>query len=405
MPGSGLDLTGESPVPVSVQTIVLVQATSEIGGSDVYGLRLVSYLDKAKFRVVVVLPRQGPLVDSLQAAGAEVVILPMRQLRPVWSMRYQAAFVVGFLPSVLRLVNLIRARRAAIVHSKSLLSVYGPFAALLARVPNIQHLGELPDYPRPIVWMLTTAVLLLSQRVLTSSEAVATGLFGSPDRRSRKVMAIVDGVEVDRFRPDVSGAGVRAGLGVPESAPLVGFVSRLDPWKGVEVFLRAAAIVAAERSDVRFAIWGGSLPGHDAYGVELLRLASELDLGGRLTFAGWSPPARMPEVMAALDLLVHTSVKPEPLGLGLVEAMASGRPVVASRAGGVLETVLDGETGRLVAPGDVAGVAGAVLELLADPVRARGMGEAGRRRATALFDMPAHARSVEAVYAELLTKP
>jgi len=209
---------------------------------------------------------------------------------------------------------------------------------------------------------------------------------------------LLDGIEVERFRPDVSGSAIRAGLGLPASAPLVGFVSRLDPWKGVEVFLRAAAIVAAERDDVRFAIWGGSLPGHKAYRDELLSLAFELDLTRRLIFAGWSTPDRMPEVMAAIDVLVHTSVRPEPLGLSLMEAMAAGRPVVASRAGGVLETVLDGETGLLVAPGDVDGVARALLELLADPGRAKEMGEAGRRRALALFGMPAHARAVEAIY-------
>lgn len=386
-------------------TVVYVQPTSEVGGSDIALYRLVTRLDPAAYRPIVVLPHQGPLVSNLQSAGCRVVILPMAQLRSVRSPSYQAGYIARFWPSVFRLAALVRRERADLVHSNSLFCLYGAWAARLAGVPHVWHVREIPDVPRPFQRLLAAMALRLSARVIPMTDAVAR-LVGPPARRDGKVVSVPDGIDLAAFNPRVSGARIRQELRIDPQAPLVGFVARMDPWKGAEVFVRAAAEVAKRRPDARFLVCGGELAGYEAYAAGVKRLAGELGLHGRIHFTDWTYLLDdIPEVMASLDVFVHTSIRPEPFGLALVEAMATGKPVVASNSGGVPEVVEANVSGVLVEPGDSRAVAGAVVDLLANPSRAAAFGAAGRLRAERLFEVGAYVEKVQALYASVIRPP
>ena len=383
------------------RTVLFVQPTSEVGGSDIALYRLAAELDRTRFDPVVVLPREGPLTGKLRDAGVRVVICPMTQLRstrnPLVHLRYLAAFV----PSVAALVLRIRRERAAIVHTNSLYSLQGAWAARVARVPHVWHIREIPDAPWPIRSLLLFMARNLSTRVVAMTGAVAS-MFG--ERRDERLLTIPDGIDLTRFSPEHQGERVRRDLGIPPGAPVAGFVARLDPWKGADVFVRAAAEAARQRPDAHFIVCGGELPGYEAYARGLREVAGRLGLDGRMHFTGWTYRVDdIPDVMGAIDVLVHTSVRPEPFGLVLIEAMASGKPVVAARDGGVPEIVEDGVTGVLVRPGDWYEAACAVAALLGQPERARVMGAAGRRRAQRLFDIDTYVRRVERLYDEILT--
>lgn len=383
-------------------TVVYVQPSSEIGGSDIALYRLVAELDRSRYRPVVVLPRDGPLVANLRAVDVPVRFLPMLQLRPVKDPAYQLRFGLRFWPAVLRLARLIRRERAQLVHSNSLYTFYGMSASWLAGRPHVWHIREIPGGPRALRRLLASVVRRGARRVVPMTCAVAE-LFGPRDRLPPSVVPIPDGIDVREFHPSVSGARIRAELGIDPGALVVGFVARLDPWKGADVFVRAAAEIALERPDARFLVCGGELRGYETYAAGIRRLASSLGLDGRIQFTGWRYRlGDIPEVMAAIDVLLHPPIRPEPFGLVLVEAMATARPVVASRTGGIAEVVVDGITGELVAPGDWRAAAAAVLRLLADPSRAHALGAAGRQRAEAEFEVGAYVRRIEALYDSLL---
>ena len=110
----------------------------------------------------------------------------------------------------------------------------------------------------------------------------------------------------------------------------------------------------------------------------------------------------MPDVFAAFDIFVLPSILPEPFGLVVIEAMAAGKPVVATAPGGPSETVVDGETGYLVPPSDASAIARALEELLADPQKRMSMGEAGRRRACEVFALPRYVAEFEQLYETIL---
>ena len=382
--------------------ILYVQGTSEIGGSDISLCRLIANLSPSRCRAIVALPRVGPLCPRYEAAGAQVVIVPMKQLRPVRRLTYQLGYLLGFWPSVFRLVQLIHREHLDLVHTNSMYCLYGAFAARIARVPHVWHIREMIDNPPILRAVFSTLVLRLSDRVVPVSEAVAS-MIHPRAQRPRKICPIFDGVDLREFDPAISGARIRRELKIESRASLVGFVARLDPWKGVEVFIRAAQVVARVRPDVHFVVCGGELQGYEAYAASATTLAASLGLLDVMHFTGWTyHPDDIPEVMAALDIFVHTSIKPEPFGLVLIEAMAAAKPVVAANAGGVPEVVVAAETGLLAAPGDWQSVAAAILALLNDPIAAAKMGQAGRRRVEQLFDVRAFAGKIQDLYGEIL---
>jgi glycosyltransferase involved in cell wall biosynthesis len=192
------------------------------------------------------------------------------------------------------------------------------------------------------------------------------------------------GIDTTRFRsptPAFSSEGV----------PVILHPARLLPWKGAHISLRMLSLLARRglsarlilTDTARIADWDGEL---SAYRAEILRLISELRLGDQVEMRAVSY-RDMPGLYEEADVVVYPTVAAEPYGLVPLEAMSARRPVVASRCGGIPETVVDGVTGWLVDPGDAEVFADRVASLIADPKHARLMGEAGRRRVTEHFDL------------------
>jgi glycosyltransferase involved in cell wall biosynthesis len=179
--------------------------------------------------------------------------------------------------------------------------------------------------------------------------------------------------------------------------PLVGVVARLQPEKGVENFLRAAARVAAKFPEAHFVVAGdGPLR------QELVALSEDLGLRERVRFLGFRSDAS--ELMKSLDVLVVPSLT-EGSPLATLEAMAAGVPVVASAVGGIPDQIRHDREGLLVPPGDAAAISDALLTLLRDPARASRLGEAARRRVASRFSHDTMVRRIEDVYRDVLGRP
>ena len=212
-----------------------------------------------------------------------------------------------------------------------------------------------------------------------------------------KVRIIHNGVDCSRFHPDNDGGIIRARYGIEEGRVIlfVGALTRWHRYKGLEVLLKALRKVVKESPDVRLLVVGaGELK---PYYEDLSRL---YHLSDYILFAGDVPDSELPLYYAAAELLVLPSVdRSEGFGLVLLEANASGRPVVASRVGGIVEVVRDGHNGLLVEPLDAEGMAEAILLLLEDDELRREMGKKGRIWAER-HDWSLVARELERVYME-----
>ena len=197
---------------------------------------------------------------------------------------------------------------------------------------------------------------------------------------------IRNGVDMARFAERPAGERIRRELGIAPKARLVIVVSRLARLKGIEHFLEAAALLKPRYPDARFLIVGETSPPDPAYLEQLQALSAALGVADVVTFTGLR--SDVPAVLGAADVAVMPSLN-EALSNVLLESMAAGAPVVATRVGGTPEALIDGETGLLVPPGDAGAIAGAVSRLLDDRDLARRLGCAARRLIAERFSVRA----------------
>jgi glycosyltransferase involved in cell wall biosynthesis len=335
--------------------VLCVQPVAERGGSDQALARLARQLAGAGWEVHVALP--GP--PQLDFAAATVHVVPMRRISTSHDLTAWLAYALGWPGSVLRLWRL--ARRVDVVHSNSLHCWYGWAAAWLARKPHLWHAREIVTQSLAALELERALTRRFAVTVLAVSEAVAAQLPGAP------VRVVYEEADPSEYSPARAGKA-RSQLGLDDARPVVGYVGRIDTWKGVDVFLEAFATLSERRPGLLGVVAGGVVAGKEGYAAELARRAGELGVSWLGALAG--PLAR--DLVADLDCLACPSTGPEPWGLSAVEALACGTPVVASSAGGLREVMagLPPEAGRLVPPGEAGALAAAIEALIPDETSA-----------------------------------
>jgi glycosyltransferase involved in cell wall biosynthesis len=330
--------------------VLHTEASLGFGGQELRILAESRWLAARGWRVLIAAQPESRLLAEAGRAGLRGVAVRMRG---AWDV-----------PAFASLRRLIDSERIDVVHTHS--SVDSWVAGLATRACGValvrsRHVSIAVSRRRGLVYRL-------AHRVITSGEAVAEILrdAGVPAER---VVAIGPGIDTSRFHPDVSGAAVRAELDL--RGPVIGLVANIRGSKGHTYFLEAARAVRAERPDARFLIVGDGI-GFD----DVRRRVSEMGLTESVIMTGFRRD--VPEIMAALDVLVLPSVKSEAMSQVIPQALAVGTPVVGTTVGGTPELVRDGETGRLVPPADAHALAAAVLDLLRAPEQARALARRGQ---------------------------
>jgi len=385
--------------------IVYVNHAAILGGGEVSLLNLLTALDRDRYWALVACPGPGPLLRELDRLGIQHVDLPIsihsspgRFARGVWDVRR-------------------RTRKVRIVHGNSSRSLR--VTVVLGWLLGARTIWQVRDrinweqLPRLERWFARQV-----DTVIANSDAVARGLGALP------VEIIYNPVDVTQFTPAGSGQRVRREFGIAPGGKLVGVVGRITVWKGHQTFIEALQLVKERVPDVKALIVGEqfqrsakadrreltglrqslrgqvAVPDNVVFRTQDLKsLVHELGLDGQVIFAGFRRD--VPAIMAALDLLVLPSWW-EPFGRVLIEAMATGKPVVATNLGGPAEVVRDHETGILVPPLNREALADAMCEVLTHPSLAARMGKQGRLDAERRFSLARYVRQVEGVYSRYL---
>lgn len=376
-------------------TILFIIGTLDVGGAEGQLVQLVTRLDRRRFRpVVCALSEGGPYAAVLSTAGVPVRIVGFRGLKrgirnPLSFPKVAAEFW--------RLVRLIRSERPTIVHGLLFWAyVLGTFAAKAAGVSILvasrRSLGCFKAAKPHYLWLERRANRR-TDLLVANSEAVKQDVIAQEGVAAAKIRVIYNGIDADRYaRP--ADRVLRETLGISADAQVVGVVANLIHYKGHRILLEACRRVRAVRPDVRVLLIGDG-----PCRVELEQRAVALELGDMVRFLG--SRRDIPELLAEIDLAALPSLE-EGFPNAVLEAMAAGKPVVASRVGGVPEAVVDGATGLLVPPGEPESLAGAILALLDDPRRAEAMGRAGRQRVVERFGMARMVEETQTIYEELL---
>ncbi|PYQ10599.1 MAG: hypothetical protein DMH00_10625 [Acidobacteria bacterium] len=339
-----------------------------IGGTERHIVDLLRGLDASRFALqLACLRRSGELLDEIDSLGV-----------PVEEYRIRGLFGLGTLRDQGRLVRQLRDHRIQLVHTYGFYpNVFALPAAYLAstpaRVASVRDLGDLWTSRQRRVQKLACR---LAHRVVVNAEAVRQRLISDGYPRER-IRVIKNGIDLARFDANRRTGGLRRELGLGAGVPLVGVLSRLNPKKGVGVFVEAAAQLAAAFPEAVFLVVGDG-----GSRRELEGLTGRLGLGSRVRFTGFRRD--VPAILSEMAVCVLPS------------------PVVATRVGGNEEVVAHGITGLLVPPGKAEPLANALRALLENPGRASEFGRAGRQRVRELFSFERMIRETESLYDELL---
>ena len=337
----------------------------EVAGGQMVALRLARAARERRHDVSFVSPSPGAFVELARGEGFPVDVVPLGGALDV--------------PSLLRLRRAVRGADVLHTHAHFSLNVLGRVAGRLARARVVAHMHIENAFRagpgRRAQVVLDNATSHLCSAIVAVSEATRASLIHQ-GYSAERVVTIHNGIE-----PPAPVEPVRLADG-----PIVLEVARLAEVKGQKLLIRAL-----ERIDATAVLVGRDLEEDGRYEVELRALADSR----RVVFAGYRDD--VPALLAGCDVFCLPSTA-EGLPLVILEAMAQGKPVVATAVGGTPEAVVDGETGILVPAGDADALTEALDALLRDPERARRLGEAGRRRVAADFDADTLAARVLALY-------
>ena len=401
--------------PESMTTVLFVEASSGgvLGGSLTGLYHLIRGMDRGRFRLGMALYEHKPIEDELARLDVPVHQVPRRRLPKQHALleleSYRKARALGAvraglgagrqaarlaaeeLPAALALARVIRRARADVIHLGNGVRANfdGILAGLLTRTPIVCHVKGFEKYSARERWAARRLTTLVCMTRAVLEYCRAKGL-EPPDAR-----VVYDAVDESWLRPQRPPAAVRRKLEIPAEAPCIGIAGNIQEWKGQRVVIEALGRLR-EHPTVHCVIAGGVHRAGERYADELRARIAALGLAGRVRLIGFR--ADIPDVMNAWDIVVHASVRPEPFGRVILEAMLLGKPVIATAAGGVPELIEDGGTGFLVPPGDAVALADRLHHVLAAPGDWEAVGGRARVWARRHFSLARQVAEMSEIY-------
>ena len=350
-----------------------------IGGLEKILTTIVLNLDKKKYNISVWCLREGGFfADKLVKEGIDVKILHISTSRnPL---------------SIYKLYRLLKCHKFDIIHTHAYSAgTIGRISAFLAGVPVIiSHNHSVYDYYGKFYNLVEWFLSLITDRVICISEVV-NGFANKTQRiNSKKLITIHNGIDDVCDLTEKSSSDLKKELGIPINHPVICTISHMEEHKGLKYLLEAASLLLQSKNDVSFL-----LVGEGVLKKELKILCADLKIEKNVIFAG--EQSDISEILSLSDIFVLPSLR-EGLPLTILEAMACGKPVIATNVGGIPEIVKDGENGILVYPKDPETLYMAMNELLGDREKREKMGRIGKRVCDESFRTKTMVEKVEDLY-------
>ncbi|MBN1255245.1 MAG: glycosyltransferase family 4 protein [Deltaproteobacteria bacterium] len=367
--------------------ILFVNANSGWAGGEINLFTILEHLDK-NLRPILLSPSEGPLVDNARAANIANIIISMHYLTKKTS-------PLKYLRTVQEVIKVIKENSIDLVYVNDLFAnQFSLPAAKLSRVPILCHV-RVPITRKHLI----TNCINFSDMIVCTSKSVSN-VFPRRFKKKSKMKVIYSGVDIEKF-DFKKGSFFRNAFNLDTKDFVVAVVGSIEPRKGQDYFIRSAPDILKKINNVKFIIAGKTVAENKLYASKLLCLVDDLKLQNNVIFTGFIK--NIPDLMNSIDLLVLPSLE-EAFGRVLIEAMATRKPIVATKVDGILEAVIDKQTGILVPPKDPGALAEAIVYLLKNPVIAKKMGEEGRKRVERFFRIEETSKEINDILLELLRK-
>jgi len=381
--------------------ILFINHSSNTSGAEKVLLRLISYFDTSLIEITALCPENKGLAEDLKAENIDVRLIPMpllvRTANPVKLFKY----CFGFYRFSKQLIQYLRTAKIDIVHCNSFIStLYSIPAAKLTKIPMIWHMHDILRH-RFFNKIFICLAGLGANRIICVSNAVKENLisFGVKKEKCQIVYnSIKPPAEQQKWKSDE----FYKEFGINSQTKVVTMIGQIAEWKGQSILIEAVAKLV-KRYDIKSLIVGDVIsPSEDHYKNTLYKTTNDLNLNNHVIFTGFRTDIQ--KIIKASDVIVHASVKPDPLPTVIIEAMNLGKPVVATHVGGVPELIQHNKTGLMVPPHNSEMLAEAISNLLDNPEKAESMGSNAKSVINKKFNPRINISKVLNIYYELLSE-
>ena len=368
-----------------MKKVLYLNHVSELGGGEYCLLNLMLNLDKKKFKPVLLLQEPGPLSEAAQKNNIETCFIKMAGWRKLMHMPFNYIKTLG------KIKKLVKEKKIDLIHSNTFrINPYAVLSAQSNNIPCISHIRWFTKKDHIKKFMVDKATV-----VITMSDYMASFFKGS----KAKVKTIYDGIDVLKFQAnDQIRNNVRKEFGIKEGEKLVGMVAQLTPRKGHKDFIQASLSVSKEHPNAKFIIAGGAILDKQLGIKDLKNFAKKIG-AKNIIFTGHRDDTE--DIFRALDIFVLPS-HIEPFGLVVLEAMACGVPVIATRSGGLQEIINEGNDGLLIPVNSPGAIAEKISYLLKNDTIAKKLSENARKTVEKRFSVIHYVKQIENLYNDYL---
>ena len=355
--------------------ILVLNNTSDLyGGSKILSI-VVKILAEADHKVIVVLSETGPLVDELAGLNVEVRIIRLGILRRKYFSVPGVLNRLTVTKKAWKALNLLVDENGTdVVYSNTTGVFIGAFLARKRKLKHIWHVHEIITKPKTFTKALGFLLRKYSDEIIVVSEAVKQ--HWKKYVKGKELTKIYNGIDTLPF--ENAKATLKEELGLPPGTVLITMIGRVNHWKGQDYFIDIAKDVLKLHPEAKFVIAGDAYKGNEHLVGQLAAKIKADKLENAVCYIGYRTD--VPNLLASTDIFVLPSILPDPFPTVILEAMASGKPVVATNHGGAKEMVINEQTGLLI-PFDNAHTAAAQIStLLSDAAKIKEMGLKGRER-------------------------
>ena len=381
--------------------ILFLHAGAEMYGADKGMLDLIKRLDKSKYTPFVILPTSGVLVDALKDAGVSVTVMPYPIMRrKYFNSKGVIQYGINFVKYTNKIVKFAKEHNIKLIHTNTAATLEGCFVSRRLKIPQLWSIHEIIINPKIMYRFTSKLIAKYSKITITDSNAVKKHLDASGYFRNGDVKVIYNGVDSERFTPDISCDYLYDEWKIPRNSKVIGMMGRVNSWKGQADFLKAANIIMDQNPNVYTVFVGSAFEGEEWREKELAKAISESPHKDRIINKGYRTDSEA--IYKLYDVFVLPSTNPDPLPTVVLEAMSTGKPIVGYKHGGVCEMVKEDYNGLLAEVCNPSDLAAKIEKLLSNDALRMEMSNNSRKRLLEKFSIDSYVQNYSNEYEKLL---
>jgi len=392
--------------------VAFLDHSPEIGGAESSLLTFLRHMDEGRFEATVLLPSEGPFSKKLEEEQIHIKIVdlpfPLIRLKRGNTLTSLLSFIFYLIPFQIFLVQLstyLKKNRFDLIVTNTIKAhFYGSLAGWLCSIPILWRFHDLlsaPDFSPGVIKAVHFFGKRFPKKILAVSHITKDHLV-KHGLNQDKIEVIFSGIDDELFKVRNGSKNIREELNLEGQVKLVGCIGRIIPQKGQKSFLLAIPGVIQNYPETFFLIVGDLFLKEETYKKELLEIIKKNGIGRSVKFTGFREDVG--DVIRSLDIVVFPSIAPESFGLSILEAMALGKPVIATRVGGVCEMIEDGIDGILIEPNHPDQIADRIIRLFSHQDMYDRIGQRAKETANKKFSLKHYVTAMERAFNEGISK-